>query len=88
MLFYLFFELTCQFTWRSQEEESGEVGELEMKNMTGIFLVLLIGTILAFLYGCIEFVFNVYRESNDVKVQADASQLSISSLDNGYMLRL
>lgn len=51
-----------------QEKESEEAEELAMDNMQGVFLVLEIGTLFAFVYGCIELVVNVYRQGRKAKV--------------------
>lgn len=39
-----------------------------MDNLQGVFLVLEIGTLSAFIYGCVELVVNVYRDAQNAKV--------------------
>lgn len=51
-----------------QEKESEEAEELSMDNLQGVFLVLEIGTLFAFIYGCVELVLNVYRDAQKAKV--------------------
>lgn len=52
----------------TQEKESDEAEELGMDNMKGVFLVLEIGTVFAFIYGCVELGVSVYRSAKKAKV--------------------
>lgn len=51
-----------------QEKESEEAEELGMDNMQGVFLVLEMGTLFAFIFGCVELVVTVYRTAEKAKV--------------------
>lgn len=57
-----------KFNFCFQTKDASDAEELTMDNLKGIFLVLVIGSIFASLYGCVEATVIMYRRAKKEKV--------------------